>query len=424
MSRPVAMVQAVILGLDHPRALAVVSSLGEIGVPVVGVDHRPYPRASSSRYLKKTHRISADPAEALTFLVSLGERGGGVLIPTTDDYVILVSKNAELLARHFVLAVPAWDVVEPLMDLTKCYARGRECGLKTPNILKPRNEAELRAIVADLDIERHAYLLRTPAASVPADTRTNRFTKAAGTDAQSILDNCLEIYSRLGDFPIIAEAVRGDANQCIGVQVVANADHEAVVAYCIRRLTLDAYSRARGFVHPYELGAPAFCESIRDDEAIEAAKRFVHHAHYVGAIAVEFRRDPDDGRLVLIKADVCLARELSISRAIGLDAPVALYRTLTGGPLATSQSYAQGVSWLWLTAYLSTLWRQRSNRSVLRELLSVTRRFHRIGAMAYWSPRDPMPFLADVVAWLKHAVPRGLRQLSGRGSPNPPESTG
>lgn len=103
---------------------------------------------------------------------------------------------------------------------------------------------------------------------------------------------------------------------------------------------------------------------------------------------------------------------------------MALYRTLTGGPLATSQSYAQGVSWLWLTAYLSTLWRQRSNRSVLRELLSVTRRFHRIRAMAYWSPRDPMPFLADVLAWLKHAVPRGLRQLSGRGSPNPPEPTG
>ncbi|HLF71763.1 MAG TPA: hypothetical protein VI759_06400 [Dehalococcoidia bacterium] len=403
--------RAVILGSEHPRALAVISSLGELGVPIVCVDHEASSRASSSRFVKKTHRISADPAEALAFIVSLGERGGGVLIPTSDEYVILVSQNAELLARHFVLAAPAWDVVGPLIDLARCYALGRECGLKTPKVFKPRDEAELRSIVAGLDLERHAYLLRTPPASVPADIATDRFTKAAGTDAQSILDNCLDIYSRLGEFPIIAEVIPSDADGGIGAHLIVDANHEAVVAYCIRRLTID-YSRD-GFTHPYELGAHVYCESVRDEEALEAAKRLARRAGYVGAIAVEFRRDHRDGSLVLVKADVCLARELSLSRAIGLDAPAALYRMLTGGPRPVATTYREGVAWLWLTAYFSTLWVQRSNRPVLRELASTMRRFHRVRALAYWSPRDPMPFFADAVMWLKHAIPRGLRQLFG-----------
>ena len=59
----------------------------------------------------------------------------------------------------------------------------------------------------------------------------------------------------------------------------------------MKRLRLFTYSRG-GFVHPYELGANVYCESVHDDEAIDAATRLVRATGYVGVITIEFRRDP------------------------------------------------------------------------------------------------------------------------------------
>jgi hypothetical protein len=68
-----------------------------------------------------------------------------------------------------------------------------------------------------------------------------------------------------------------------------------------------------------------YCESVHDDEAIEAATRFVHEARFYGAITVAFRRDVRDEGLTLIEVDPRVVRATSLSTALGLDVPAALY---------------------------------------------------------------------------------------------------
>ena len=401
--------RVVILGLEHPRAIAAISMLGERRVPVVGVDSQPSRRASASRFLKQTYRVSSNEAEALAFLVGLGERGGGVLMPTSAEQVIFVAENAEVLGRHFLLTVPPMDILAPLLDLKSCYELAGECGLRTPNVFVAHTEAELQAAVAGLDFGKHAYLLRTPPGTVPADRSTGRYTIAAGGSAEAVLANCREIYSRLGDYPTIAEAVPPAANQCIGVFLIVGTNHEAVSVNCLRRFTPGPAARSGGFVHPYDLGATAFCESIRDDEAVAAARRFARHARYFGPISVEFLRDPRDGGLVFIKADTHFIREMSLTRSVGSNPPFALYRAVTGGPHLDTGGDREGVGWLWLTNYLDTLWRQRSNPPVLRELLRLPRRMARVRALAYWNPKDSFPFLFDCGLWVKGRLLQLLR---------------
>jgi hypothetical protein len=127
--------------------------------------------------------------------------------------------------------------------------------------------------VQGLDFRDQSYLLKTKPGTVPADAHSGRFTKVAGSDPGEIKENCLEIYRRLGEFPVIVKVVPGEADRCIGVCMVVNKNHEAIVSYCVRRLRLFTYSRGGQFVHPYVLGANVFCESIHDEEAIEAARR-------------------------------------------------------------------------------------------------------------------------------------------------------
>jgi len=177
--------------------------------------------------------------------------------------------------------------------------------------------------------------------------------------------------------------------------MVVAPDGTPVVAYCVRRLQMQLYASDSEFVHPYELGANVYCESVRDDEAIEAATRFVRTARFYGAITVEFRRDSRDGGLTLIKADPRVVRATSLSGALGLDLPRALYDTFTGGGRSVPRAYPERVAWVWLSWFWLTVWENRSRASLARQLWAVLCNAHRIRAFAYLSLRDAVPALAD-----------------------------
>ena len=53
---------------------------------------------------------------------------------------------------------------------------------------------------------------------------------------------------------------------------------------------------------------------------------------------MEFRRDPRDERLTLIKADPRFVRATSLSTALGRDLPTAVYRVFTNAPLESTRS--------------------------------------------------------------------------------------
>lgn len=393
--------RAVVLGLEHPRSAAAVASLGRAGIPVIGVDHDPDAVGFHSRRLTSKFLIDGDPENTLAFLESLGRDGGGVLIPTNDRYNILVSKNLGRLSERFSLMTPPWETLLPLMDITRCYAMAREVGIRTPRCFKPENEQDLGRILSELDLERHEYLLKTMPGSVSANPATLRNTSVAGMDRGSIERECREIFSRAGEFPAIAEVLGGTADRCIGVNMMVDRNHEAVLSYSIRRLRLHTYSKGGRFVHPYEMGANVYCQTIHDEEAEEAARRLVRRARYLGPIALEFRRDPADESLVLIKADPRFVRATGLSAAIGLDLPLAVYRAASGRPVAAGHSYPDGVGWMWLTAYLTTLWDNRSHRSLRQELFSLIRDLRRVRAIAYLDLRDPLPFLVSLQEWLR-----------------------
>jgi predicted ATP-grasp superfamily ATP-dependent carboligase len=386
-----------VLGVEHPRGIAVVRSLGRRGITVVGVERDPNARGLGSRYLQQIVMVGDGDGGALSALEALPASPGDLLIPTNDHFLSLVSRNWTRLARRFTLTVPPWDVLERLMDKPSCYRLAQEAGLRTPRVVVPGNALELDAAVAALDLGGQRYILsvRLPG-DVPADTVTGRMTTVAGEQAETVRARCLAIAARTGEMPMIVEVVPGRSDRCVGVSMVVDRDQVPVVAYCVRRLQLRLYASDSRFVHPYELGANVYCESVRDDEAIEAATRFVRAARFYGAITVELRRDARDEGLTLIKADPRVVRATSLSSALGLDVPAALYDVFTGAGRPAATGYPERVAWMWPTWYLQTVGQNRRRASVARQLWAVARNAHRIRAFAYLSVRDPRPALADV----------------------------
>jgi predicted ATP-grasp superfamily ATP-dependent carboligase len=423
-SNPVRPLRALVLGVnEHPRAVATVRSLGRAGIPVIGVKADSFAHECRSRYLQRTYRVNPTDEELLPFLESFGRNGGGVVVAVHDKYLVLASKHAESLSRHFTLTMPRWEILSRIMDRTRLYEIARRQNLGTPTCFKPRAEADLERIVADLDFSHRDYALRTiPGVGIgPADPVTGRSTKAAGKDAATVQANCLEIHSRLGEFPLIAEIVPGERNECVGVTMVVDRSHAPILAFCTHRLKLPLFP-GEGFDRLPELGSNVYCESVHDEEAIDAAARLVGAAEYTGLITVEFRRDPGNGNLVLIRADPRVVRPTSLSTALGMDTPSALYRLSVNGKAEAPRSYAEGVGWLWETLLLETLWNNREARPIRRELLALRRHRRQIKAFAYFSVGDPLPFLVHAQwrlrawAWarIRGAMRRCAMALGGK----------
>ncbi len=399
--------RAVILGVEHPRSVAVIRSLGSEGIDVIAVDHDKSARGFYSRYVKQKVVVNGDADGAIACLEELGENGGGLLIPTNDHYLHIVGAHYDQLSRLFIVTSPPGDLLRKLMDKPQCYRLAQEAGLRTPRFSLSESVEELDRVIRTLDFNNQAYILsvRLPT-SQPADVRTGRLTRAAGSDAATLRERCLDIFSRTEKLPMIAEVVPGNSKRCIGVSMVVDQTYEPVVWYCVRRLQLYPYSSNQEFVHPYELGANVYCESIHDDEAVEQAGRFVRHSKFSGVITVEFKRDATDERLTLIKVDPRVVRATSLSTRLGLDIPRTLYCVFAGRQVDNARSYPAGVAWIWLTWYLGTVWKNRFQNSLRKEFLALLRSSPRIKAFGYLSIRDPLPFLIDVLRLVKLVIRR------------------
>ena len=389
---------AVVLGVEHPRAAAVVQSLGRMGVPVIAVDHDRTARGMYSRYIARKVFVEANADAALAALEPLGDDAKPVLIPTNDRYLTLVSQHADRLRARFTLTTPSWDVLGRLMNKARCYALAQSIGVGVPRFFTPANERDLDAAIGQLDFARRDYVL-TKALPIaePTDVSSRRFTRVAGRDASTVRARCSEVAARTGEWPMITEVVPGPSETCVGVSIVLDPVGEPVAWFAVKRLQLRPYEQDEGFVHPYELGANVYCESIHDDQAVSAAVRLLQAAGYVGVATVEFRRDAADGELKLIKVDPRFVRATALSRALGVDLPRALYGAFTGAATAATPAYPAGVGWIWASWYLETV-RAQGSRVLWRRVAGLLRE-RRIRAAAYFSVRDPMPFVVDGWRW-------------------------
>ncbi len=387
--------RVLLLGVEHPRDAAAIRSLGRRGITIDVANHWRSATWLGSRYIRNRYLIHPEYDEALSDIAAIGAGEGGLLLPTNDHYILLVAQHFERLSQYFTIMSPPWPVVEKVMARPLVYELAQSVGIGTPVYYLAQDEDELDELIPRLDFARHAYLLKARLWSFGAVSPGNdRRVVFAGPDADSLRERWTDIVARTGTFPIIEQIVPGKTDHCIGVSMVVDRDHNPVIKYAVRRLKLFPYQRGEGYPHPYELGANAYCESVHDEEALDAAERLLRAAKFFGAAVVEFKRDASDGRLKLIKIDPRVARPTSLSTALGMDVPSALYDVFAGKSARRYPTrYKEGVAWIWLAPYRRALWKNRRSSAIRTELMTLLRGLPRLKAFAYFSLRDPGPFL-------------------------------
>jgi D-aspartate ligase len=406
----------VVFGTDHPSALGIVQSLGRIGVRVVAVDTHANARGFGSRYVESRHVIGPGLEDAWALLERL-RPGGGLLMATNDHYLTAIAQRAESLAESFVVPVPPWAVLGPLLRRTRSLELASEAGLRVPRYWAFSDAREMDAAIAMLDPESQYLVCRADFSRpcVVDTTGWGRSIKVSGPGAAAIRRDCHDVVARTGQHPVIVEIVPGASEAAVGVVALVDRTHEVVLSYCLRRRPLCTAQTGSTFVHPYSLGWQARCESTLDPEAEAAARALLRHVRYFGVAAVEFRRDARDGELVFVKLDMRVDRAVRLSTALGLDIPRATYELFAlGRKPAVPVSYAAGTSWLWLSRYLDDLTDNRTRVAFGRELMDLAASARRTRAVAYLGRGDLRPFLTDLGRWARVWARRGRGWIGRR----------
>ncbi len=402
---------AVVLGVEHPRGLTVLRSLACAGVPVVVVDRYKYAPGLYSRLAHRKYRLDTDDCEqTLQFLESIEGLDNAVLIPTNDHYLGLVADNAARLAKRFTLATGTRAQLDVLIDKSKLYPLAQSLGISTPVFHLPETREAMDAVLGSMDFTRHGYVFSvSPLSPEPADAETVRFTLPAGPDLATARARAEELCTRTGAPPMIQEVVPGGADCCFGVTMLLDERHRPIGSRAVRRRVLYPYFD----VGDYTYGGNVCCESAHDEEAVAVSATLARHVGLTGIVTVEFRRQPPDHRLVLMKIDPRVVGMTGLCTALNFDVPTLIYRLATGQPISVSADYPDGLRWVWEKPYVLGLL-ERHGLQAWRQIPAAINTFRGASTLGIWSASDPWPFVYNAAGGVRSQVRKRFLRQRGR----------
>ncbi len=370
---------AVILGGDY-QGLGIVRSLGRRGVPVCVIDDE-HSIARYSRYVQRSISVPSlrREEEVLQALLRASARlglEGWVVYPTRDEMVSALSRNRDVLGRHFRIPTPSWEAVQWACDKRNTYRMAEKWGVPTPRTWYPESESDLAEIDAEFP------LVLKPAIKEHFFYQTK--SKAWQANSRGELIEKFNQANRLAPGEImVQELIPGDGVHQLG--------------YC----TFFRNGRAVGSMvsqrtrqHPRQFGrASTYVETIAFPEIEEMSERFLAAIDYYGLAELEYKLDARDGKPKLLDFNARTWGYLTLGQHAGVDFPYLLFADQLGNEIQPCRGRT-GIKWVrLLTDFPAAVIDILRGRMALRPYL---RSIANSDAYAVFSQDDPLPGLVEI----------------------------
>lgn len=345
---------AFVLGADHGHGLAITRSLGRRGIPVVMLG-KPGAPGMKSRYGFPVSIDGLGDGELIALLLRLGERlpVRGVLLPTGDLHVLLLSRHEAALSRYFRFALAARETLEVLADKRRQYGFAARCGIPIPRTLAPDGMEDLARVGGEIGFP---CVIKPAFSQLWARHQVSHGFKglpkiAIVASQEDLVREYVRITAQNLDV-VIQEWIEGEASELY-----------AVYAYCpIEGEPSAVFVRREHRDWPVDCGSGCYSTGVLDPEAESLGRAFLARARFRGIANIEFKRDARDGQLKLMEFNVRGASQLALAIDSGVDIPFAAYSDLAGRPgkEGIPKAMRAGVRWIDLgTDMLSALEHRR-----------------------------------------------------------------
>lgn len=397
---------AVVMNMFY-TGLGIARSLGENGVPVIGLSSRRRVYGNLTRYAKTLLCPDSrdEPEALLRFLLGLSGRIGhrAVIFPTRDHDLVFLDHFREQLSPHFQLVLPERGALEACLNKWETYQWTCRSGLFAPKCWLIETGDALHEVLPEIT---YPCVLKPVAA---------HHWRQGGKWALVGARKAIQVLSR--EELIAAYDTISRADQRVLVQeMVSGGDDSLMVAACYldRQSNWVAGFSAQKLVQcPEGFGSGCIMQNTNRQDLFERTARLLKAMRFSGIAEVEYKWDTVAQDYALIEINPRPWDQHRLGKASGVDLIYTAYCDLAHLPVHATVGPASTHKWvaddLFLMTALELLWK-RSPR--IRELFR-----HARGKRMYaiWSAKDPLPFLVYIITrFLPDVITAGLRALSAK----------
>jgi predicted ATP-grasp superfamily ATP-dependent carboligase len=379
---------AVVMNMYY-TGLGIARSLGEHGVPVVGLSASGTCYGNFTRYARTVRcpDSRSQPEQLLDFLLQLGPTLGAksVLFPTRDDDVIFLDRFRDQLEPWFRLVLPSQTALRWCLDKWESFLAAKRAGVRTPQCWLISNQRDLGRILPEV---RYPCVLKPVAA---ADWRKgNNWGLVGGRKAIPVSSE----QELLAEYNAVAAAEERALLQAL----VPGGDDRLVIAACY----MDRHSRyVAGFNTqkllqvPESFGTGCIVQAADCPDLQEPTVRLLQSISFTGIAEVEFKWDEAERQFKLIEVNPRAWDQHRLGKSCGTDLALLAYHEHAGLEMPVIEKRASRQKWVAedvfvLTALRSFVKRDSKWRGMLR--LARGNRLY-----AIWSARDPLPAVAYAI---------------------------
>jgi D-aspartate ligase len=378
---------AVVLG-GRASGLAVIRALGREGIRIVSVCHSEKEYGRLSRYVARVVRAPDPELHADDYVAVLeslaAEHPGALLVPASDESLMLVAMRRKLLERHFRVGCMDWERVGKCVDKAETYALAERYGVPGPRTFRPASVDEL---------EDCGRLLGFPCLVKP------RLSHVYSRVLHRKMD-------KVETLAALRTAWRQADDQGLGVLVqefIPGPDHNGANynSYTFGDVVwAECTAQKLRSLQP-EVGSPRVVLSRHIPEVIGPGRRILRAVGLEGFANVEFKRDVRDGVFRLMEINCRHNMSAALSVRCGVNFPLIEYRhRIEGLRTGCGTVAAGGVYWINLISDL-----REGVALVLRRRTSLRyfRPYANPHVYDYLDGRDPRPFTKAAQAELERS---------------------
>ncbi len=387
----------VVLGSDF-KALGVIRSLAQRGIPSVVVDNNPR-SAWFSRHVVRRFKWHTRMAgeRFVAFLLNIGKKyhlEQWILFPTQDEVVELIAHNVQSLSQVYQLTTQDWDIIRWAHDKRLTYQMAQEVGVPYPKTYYPQHKEEL----ATLDIPFPVII--KPASSIRFQHAT-RLKALPATSVQELLMQYEKaIESILTDEVMVQQIIPGNGR--VQYSIATFCEEGNVKAWMTAR-------RTRQYPIDYGLGS-SFVEAMNVPALLPLAEKLLRHMGVSGMVEVEFKYDERDQQYKLLDINTRPWGWHTLCIACGLDFPYMQYCATTGSTYS-NPSYNVDYRYHWVRMLTDIPAGVQEIRAGSTNPVVYLKSFLGKTTFSVFDWRDPLPVFGDAWVAVSHVLRSKMQQL-------------
>ena len=383
---------------DNFIALTIARSLGRRGVRVVCLGSSNG-LAQHSRFCSESRPLPSDKDLLASTVLDLTlSQHISHIMATTDASMQRLNQHRETLSQHAILLFPEAQKCELALHKDKTLGIAANLNIPIPKTLIIRNLSD----VANAEGLEFPVVLKPRHQDVSKPASDGLPFKIRYSATYEDLITQLEPFRQTGDYPLIQEYCGGHG---VGVEVLMHAGQP---------ILMFQHERVREF--PVSGGVSTCCKSVALDSQLQDwSVGLLRAMEWEGVAMVEFRKDNQTGRVVLMEVNGRFWGSLPLAVQAGCDFPYELYRTsLPGYCWAEPTTYTVGRQSRLLVA--ETKWLMQSIRGPRwrQAILEYFAAFRPSMKYYVWRWDDPLPAIWAFLNRIRRSFGKISQRLLGR----------